>query len=59
MTSAWAAVSVSAVIAAAGLGAIIARISYRAGRVEEAIDRLTRLAERHDDQIRDLTRSRR
>lgn len=59
MSAAWAGVVVSVILCAAGLGAVIARTAYRAGRVEEAIERLTGIAERHDTEIRELQRNRR
>ena len=59
MSAAWAGVALTGMGLCAALGAVVAKLAYRAGRVEEAIDRLSRIAERQDNDIRQLQRTRR
>lgn len=49
----------AAIAAAATLGAILMRVGRREGKVDEILDRLTKMTERHDDEIRQLWKVRR
>jgi hypothetical protein len=59
MSAAWAGVAVAAIMCAAGLGAWLARLAYRAGRVEAAIELLTKITDQLAGEVREMQRSRR
>lgn len=54
MTAAWAAAGAALAMLAVTLGGVIARMFYREGKTDAVLERLTEIAEDHENRLRDI-----